>query len=310
MEDHHSMRQWGRRSTLQTFAAALVLTIVLMLIFNYETELSIPISFSEDARFVRDEQAQVPSSSLSLPFTPEVVYGSGSYKLDKPTGKVAGTESWSQTGQDKVVDDLLNGRKDGFFIEIGGYDGELHSNSLFFEKNRNWSGLLVEANPYTYKQMVARDRKCGMVHACISRDVESMDFKIGGGLTTAVQAASESHLARIDKDAKTYGKGSQWSGYGEVVKTRCTTFDVLLDMMSVQHVDYFSLDVEGAEMFVLESFDWARMDVDVFTIEIQEHREEINALMRKHGYHRLEPPRLNFDDVFVRDEQAQVPSEV
>jgi len=35
----------------------------------------------------------------------------------------------------------------GFFIEIGSYDGESLSNTLFFEMRRNWTGLLIEANP-------------------------------------------------------------------------------------------------------------------------------------------------------------------
>jgi hypothetical protein len=47
----------------------------------------------------------------------------------------------------------LNQKRNGFFVEIGGYDGESFSNSLFLEKERGWSGLLVEANPYTYELM-------------------------------------------------------------------------------------------------------------------------------------------------------------
>ena len=229
-----------------------------------------------------------------------IQYGSGTYNLDKPTGKVPGSYSWSQVGQDTVIDKLLNGRRDGFFIEIGGYDGELHSNSLFFEQQRGWTGLLVEANPYTYKQMVARDRKCAMVHACISRTLPSMDFKLGGGLTTAIQASSTQHRHRIDNDAKKYGKNKQWEGVGDVVTTKCTTLEPLLQEIGVSHVDYFSLDVEGAELFILESIDWDTMDVDVFTIETQEHSKEIIDFMNRQGYKQLKPSPLQFDEVFVR----------
>ena len=89
-----------------------------------------------------------------------ITFGSGTYRLRDTTGAKAGTYQWSQEGQDRVVDRLLKAKRHGFFIEIGGYDGETFSNTLFFEMRRNWTGLLVEANPYTYKQMVSKDRTC------------------------------------------------------------------------------------------------------------------------------------------------------
>jgi hypothetical protein len=63
---------------------------------------------------------------------------------------------------DQLIDKLLNQKRNGFFVEIGGYDGETFSNSLFLEKERGWSGLLVEANPYTicvYPKVLINDDK-------------------------------------------------------------------------------------------------------------------------------------------------------
>lgn len=121
-----------------------------------------------------------------------------------------------------------------------------------------------------------------------------------GGLTSAIQASSTGHRERIDSNAKTYGKNKQWEGYGNIITTNCTTLDTLLQQIGVTHVDYFSLDVEGGELFVLESIDWNAMEVDIFTIETQEHRTEIIDLMKSHGYQHIEPSPLPFDDVFVR----------
>ena len=154
---------------------------------------------------------------------PKIHRGYGNYKLDKPTGKKKDSYSWSQYGQDKIVDNLLKQKRAGFFLEIGGYDGELHSNTLFFERQRGWDGLLVEANPFTFKQMLSRDRTCGMVHSCISHTLKSMEFKIAGGETSSVQTISETHLNRVNADIKTYGKNKQWEGAGNVVTTNCYT---------------------------------------------------------------------------------------
>jgi hypothetical protein len=79
---------------------------------------------------------------------------------------------------------LLIQKRNGFFVEIGGYDGETFSNSLFLEKERGWCGLLVEANPYTYELMAGKDRNCFMKNACISNTVPNMTFIVGGALTS------------------------------------------------------------------------------------------------------------------------------
>ena len=39
---------------------------------------------------------------------------------------------------------FLGGKRNGFFIECGGYDGEALSNSLFFELERNFTGKLIK----------------------------------------------------------------------------------------------------------------------------------------------------------------------
>ena len=50
--------------------------------------------------------------------------------------------SWSEHGQDLYVDSLFFNRTNGFFVEIGAFDGETASNTLYLEKNRGWDGLL------------------------------------------------------------------------------------------------------------------------------------------------------------------------
>ena len=110
-----------------------------------------------------------------------IVNGNGNYQLDKTHGIGKDMLSWSQYGQDRYIDKLLKSQGKGLFVEIGGYDGKLFSNTLFLEKERDWAGLVVEANPYTYKIMLKRNRKCNMVNACISNTNSNMTFIIAGG---------------------------------------------------------------------------------------------------------------------------------
>ena len=39
----------------------------------------------------------------------------------------------------------------GFFIELGAYDGVTQSNTLFYEKNKGWRGILIEPSKDIYK---------------------------------------------------------------------------------------------------------------------------------------------------------------
>ena len=58
-----------------------------------------------------------------------------------------------QTINKEIFKDLI---KDGFYIEAGAFDGELRSNSLFFELEKGWNGLLVEPNPDAFQELLSK----------------------------------------------------------------------------------------------------------------------------------------------------------
>ena len=63
---------------------------------------------------------------------------------------------FSQAGQDRYLNErIFRNKRDGTFVEIGGYDGWTGSNCVFFEKVLGWTGLVVEASP----QLVEADRR-------------------------------------------------------------------------------------------------------------------------------------------------------
>lgn len=98
-----------------------------------------------------------------------------------------------------------------------------------------------------------------------------MDFKIAGAVTSAVQTMSKEHEDRIGKDIPRYGDMKSWEGSGAEVTTTCATLNALMDNIGRKHVDLFSLDVEGAELHVLNSVDFSTLSFDVVMVEIQEN---------------------------------------
>jgi hypothetical protein len=78
---------------------------------------------------------------------------------------------------------------------------------------------------------------------------------------------------------------------------RCT----ILKAINVATVDYFSLDLEGAEFHVLKGIDLKSTDLRLFTVESEDrdHPENIDKLisyMENQGYEMVQ--RVHIDIVF------------
>ena len=54
----------------------------------------------------------------------------------------------SQDGQDKWANEnVFKGKSRGIFVDLGCYDGVTYSNTWYFERVLNWTGVCVEPNP-------------------------------------------------------------------------------------------------------------------------------------------------------------------
>eukprot|EP00316_Scyphosphaera_apsteinii_P004962 CAMPEP_0119311788 /NCGR_PEP_ID=MMETSP1333-20130426/23859_1 /TAXON_ID=418940 /ORGANISM="Scyphosphaera apsteinii, Strain RCC1455" /LENGTH=265 /DNA_ID=CAMNT_0007316259 /DNA_START=166 /DNA_END=963 /DNA_ORIENTATION=- len=247
----------------------------------------------------------------SCPEGPHVEHGRGTYRLKHHAGS-HGRHTWSQHGQDVAVDDILGKRRDGFFVEVGGFDGETGSNTLFLETQRNWTGLLIEAVPQSYEALRRRDRGCYTAHACIGSDA-ALTFRVAGQISSSEQYSSAAHMARIHSELRHhqpsyFGAGAPIAG-NRTVRVRCYPLADLMCATGHTHVDYLSLDVEGAEVPVLRSIfeadtrqlaKPAALTVDIISVEVQEHRSEIAALLTRHGYQRVRSLLGGADDIYAR----------
>lgn len=106
---------------------------------------------------------------------------------------------FSQIGEDKYVDQkIFNGKSNGIFIDIEAHDGKTFSNSYFFEKYRNWTGICVEPLPVIYKKL-KKNRFALTIKACIGEKEAEQDFYEVSGDDNLNQPLEE--LKRI-KDSK------------------------------------------------------------------------------------------------------------
>src|SRR5438477_11707310 len=77
-------------------------------------------------------------------------------------------EFTSQFGEDLLAWDLFGGQVEGFFIEMGAFDG-YHFSVTYGLEAVGWNGLLVEGIPAACRACAARRPHSRVVHAAVSR---------------------------------------------------------------------------------------------------------------------------------------------
>jgi len=205
-------------------------------------------------------------------------------------------EFFSQVGQDKYIyENFFKDKESGFFLDIGAHDGIDKSNSYFFEKYLNWSGICVEPIPDVFNRL-RQNRKCISVNAGLSdKNGSAIFWKIQGYsemLSGLAENYNEQHKERIRKELEIYG------GNLEEITIEIMDINTLMHKSNISHVDYCTIDVEGSEEKILSVLDPKEIDISVFTVENNYSSNSLRKLMKGKGYKLYS--KVDFDDVYVK----------
>ena len=192
-------------------------------------------------------------------------------------------KSYSQYSQDLVVLKLLEFKQNGYFLDIGCSHPIKFSNTYALEKNYNWNGLCVDAVDHT--ELYTKERKCIFENAAIHTHTGFTDFRLTNGIDDHFMLSSI-----IDDLVEPVNLNTRNS---EIIKSKCITFkDLLIKYNAPKSIDYMSVDVEGAEFLILNSFPFDEYIVSVITFEAaisctsfhKEKTKKIERLLKQHGY--------------------------
>ena len=184
----------------------------------------------------------------------------------------------AQAGQDKYVEQFLN-NENGVYVEFGARDGVEHSNTYYFEKTYNWTGILVEPDDRELKKITI-NRPNAHIYTGVAVcpvGTKEVTFAISSN-----RGWSGIHNSYDDK---------RW--YNTVISQK-TLQCVDLNEICPEHVDYMTVDTEGSEVEILRTFDFTSHDVTIIQVErnmkteVQRNEEkQLTQFMSKKGYEKI-----------------------
>lgn len=183
----------------------------------------------------------------------------------------------SDRGQDRwVIDEVFKGKRGGFFVEAGAFDGFSDSNTFVLEKKYGWTGLCVEPNPENFRlltQVFKREATC--VPLAVDAEAGKLEFVMDGQRSGVVGEEGDHSDAREVGGARARGR---------VTIVEVAPLAEILDRYGAPRViDYLSLDVEGLETRIMRNFPFDRYIFLSMTIE--RPSPELNAILFRNGYH-------------------------
>lgn len=189
--------------------------------------------------------------------------------------------SYSQVKQDLWVLEMLNNKINGFFLDIGAYDGIELSNSYLLEKDFQWNGICVEAHPKTF-YLLKQNRKCTCVNFAITDFCGKVSFDEQQSLGSKISYNQQYYVDAID------------------FKQLFLNFNV------PSTIDYMSLDIEGNEAKALSKFPFDTHKCTLITVEhnlymgSDANKNTIKNILISNGY-KISHENVDNDGVIFED---------
>lgn len=168
-------------------------------------------------------------------------------------------KSYSQEGEDMILNRIFEGRQNGFYVDVGAHHPRRFSNTCFFYK-RGWSGINIEPNPEalaTFEHERKRDIniQCGISD---SNGLLKYFYFDDPALNTF-----DPNLVDVRLSQTQY----------KVIKIQDIAVVRLAEILTKhlpenKRIDFLSVDVEGLDLNVLKSNDWDKFRPCCVLVEV------------------------------------------
>ena len=156
----------------------------------------------------------------------------------------------AQLLQDSWVVSIFGGRRGGYFVDLAAHEAIALSNTLALERDYGWRGLCIEANHKHLRGLAFRNST--VVSAVVSNETGRLVmFDDNRDTAFAGVVLPETNIRDVREDEGLAHEEAA-GRYREV--STVSIAKILEDMQAPDTIDYLSLDIEGSEHLVLESF--------------------------------------------------------
>ena len=160
---------------------------------------------------------------------------------------------YSQYGEDFILWNFFDYKANGFFVDVGAFDGIHLSNTYSFEQ-QGWKGICVEPNPAIFEFCKKNRPNSFCVNAACVADDKAGEIELYfdttglfSGLEIDVEADNiKGHYSTLKKEIASKKE-----------KVKALTLNAIIKQCpaDIGAIDFISIDVEGAELDVLKGFD-------------------------------------------------------
>ena len=207
----------------------------------------------------------------------------------------------SQLYQDVFASFVIGNQFDKTFLEFGATDGLELSNSFMLENTLNWSGVLSEPSPQWHEVLKENRQYTKIIKKCIwSESGKILDFFMSdrGNFSTL------NEFIDSDKYSMPLNTESRKKAGKLITVETISLNDVIKEYFNNTSPSYISIDTEGSEFKILESFNFKKYRPKVFTVEhnFTELQSKIDELMVSKNYERIFRKLTSFDAWYVSKE--------
>lgn len=139
------------------------------------------------------------------------------------------------------------------------------NNTLYFEKNNNWTGINIEPIKSVFNKLVINRPNSINLNCAVCNNDGETEFLCNTGYTEMISGIKNTfdyrHWERLQNENK------QMNSTTEVIKVSTKKLETIFDENKISHIHYLSIDVEGAEFEVIKSINFDKVFIDVIGFE-------------------------------------------
>lgn len=164
--------------------------------------------------------------------------------------------SYSQLGEDLVINKILRGKKNFFYVDVGANDPDRFSNTKYYYL-RGGHGINIEPNVINFKKFVKSRKRDINLNIGISDKNNTLKFY-------EFKPSTLSTFSKKDSD-ENIKNGYDLIGCEDILVMKLS--DVFDKYLKGNSIDFLSVDTEGFDIKVLMSNDWKKYRPSVICVE-------------------------------------------